>query len=170
MNTRCILPLIALAAVAVGVSFKPILLAQSSPTGDAATDQNLFPRPFGPGGIARQMLGRLHLTAEQRQAGRAALRSHQTAIKPLVDGLAKERTALRELSKASTVDEAAIRVQAARVAGIEADLAVQRAYLGHDLRALATPEQLQTFDQMQTENISRRAEIVQRISAWIADS
>ena len=116
------------------------------------------------------MFGRFHLTTEQKKAGLAVLRTHQPAIKPLLDSLTKERVALRALLKAPAVDEAAIRAQSARVASIEADLAVQRAYLSHDLRALATPEQLQTLDTMQAEAVSRRAAIVQRISDWISNS
>ena len=169
MHTRYILPLVAV-AVAAGLSLKPILRAQTPQAGDAAADTNSFHRPFGSGMLARQALGRLHLTAEQKKDGLAVLRSHQPAIKPLVDRLAEERTALRALSKAPTVDEAAVRAQSARVAAVEADLAVQRAYLAHDLRALATPEQLQTLDRMQAENATRRAEMTQRFRAWIANS
>ena len=40
------------------------------------------------------------------------------------------------------MDEAAVRAESQRVAAIEANLAVQKAYLFHDLRAVATPDQL----------------------------
>ena len=169
MKLRHLLPCTAVATVVAGVSLKPVLRAQPPLAGEAALDPGSDPGPFG-GGLAHGMLGRLHLTAEQKKAGLAVLRSRPPAIKPLLDGLTKERTALRSLSKAPAVDESAIRTQAARVSGIEADLAVQLAYLAHDLRALATPAQLQSLDEMQSENASRRARIVQRINTWIADS
>ncbi len=170
MHTRYLLPLIVGAIVVAGISLKPVLRAQQPPFAETAADPGSFQRPFANGGLGRRTLGRLHLTAEQKKAGLAVLRSHQPAIKPLVDGLVKERAALRALSKAPAVDEAAIRAQSARVAAVEADLAVQRAYLAHDLRALATPAQLQTLDEMQSESVSRRAAIVQRISDWISNS
>ena len=170
MNARCLLPLIAVTAILAGLALKPVLRAQVPPASGQAADADSMQRPFGHGGLARQMLGRLHLSAEQKKAGLTVLRAHQPVIKPLVDGVMKERAALRALSKAPTVDEAAIRAQSARVAAVEADLAVQRAYLAHDLRALATPEQLQTLDMMQAEGVSRRAAIVQRVNDWITNS
>ncbi len=170
MNTRPILLLIAVATVLVGASLRPVLRAQSSPAGNATADPDPSQLPSGTGGLGRRVLARLHTTAEQRKAGLEVLRRHQPAIKPLLDSLAKERTALRALSKTLTIDEAAIRAQSTRVAAVEADLAVQRAYLAHDLRVLATPEQLQTLDRMQAESSSRRAMIVQRVSDWITNS
>jgi Spy/CpxP family protein refolding chaperone len=57
----------------------------------------------------------------------------------------------RALLHSDTVDEAAIRSQTAKIAGIEADLNVNRAKMGLQFRAILTPEQLTTLKAVQKE-------------------
>jgi periplasmic protein CpxP/Spy len=73
-----------------------------------------------------------------------------------------ERRALRTLIQADTIDEAAIRAQSAKVAAIEADLAVQRAHSAQDFRKVLTPEQLQKFKAMQDQRDSKRDKFLSR--------
>ena len=62
----------------------------------------------------------------------------------------------------------AIRAQAAKVASLEADLAVERAHVAHDIRAVLTPEQLQKFKDMQIDADARFDGLLQRIANRIA--
>ena len=122
------------------------------------------------GMFMRRVAERLHVTPDQKIAALDALRKHLPAVKPLVDQVIKERFALRKLLEAPTVDEAAVRAGAQRVAAAEADLAVQKALLFHDLRAVATPEQLTSIDQMEANAETRWLKTVDLVSDWIAQS
>ena len=121
---------------------------------------------------AKQEHGRfaaLGLSDEQRASVKAVLRNHQPEIKPLVDQLVTARRALRAAVRAEAVDESAIRAQAAKVASLEADLAVKRAAVAHEIRALLTPAQIEKFKQIQanadTRFDHRRARVAKRIAS-----
>jgi len=93
-------------------------------------------------GRFKKQLAQLGVTDEQRAQVKAILRKYQPTAGPLIQGAVTERRALRDAIRAETIDETAIRAQAAKVASMEADLAVQRAHVVHDIRAVLTPEQL----------------------------
>jgi protein CpxP len=107
-------------------------------------------------------------TDAQKAQVKAILRSYQPTVGPLVKEVVTERRALRDAIRAQTVDEAAIRAQAAKVASLEADLAVQRAHIAHDIRAVLTPEQLQELKQMQIDADTRFDGLLQRIANRLA--
>jgi Spy/CpxP family protein refolding chaperone len=76
---------------------------------------------------------------------------------------------LRDTIRAATIDETAIRAQSAKVASLESDLAVQRAYVAHDIRAVLTPEQLQKLKDMQIDVDARIDGFLQRVANRIAE-
>ena len=80
-----------------------------------------------------------------------------------------ERRALRDAIRAESFDESAIRSQAAKVAGLEADLAVQRAHVAHDIRAVLTPEQLQKLKELQVNADVRVDRALARVAKRIAE-
>jgi Spy/CpxP family protein refolding chaperone len=90
-----------------------------------------------------------HHDAQQKAQVKAILRGYQPTVGPLVKEVVTERRALRDTIRAQTIDETAIRAQAAKVASLEADLAVQRAHVAHDIRAVLTPGQIQKLKDMQ---------------------
>jgi protein CpxP len=79
-----------------------------------------------------------------------------------------ERRALRDTIHAETIDETAIRAQAAKVASLEADLAVQRAHVSHDIRAVLTPDQLEKLKEMQIDVDARIDGFLHRVANRIA--
>src|SRR5471030_3055233 len=81
----------------------------------------------------------LNITEAQRTAARATLKTHAPTMMPLVRKLVSERRALHDLVRADQPDETAIRAQSARVASIQAELAVESSRLAVDLRKIATP-------------------------------
>jgi periplasmic protein CpxP/Spy len=97
------------------------------------------------------LLKKLDLSPVQKQQAKDIFRTQRSQIKPVIQQMAAERRALRNLVQADAIDEQAIRTQAARVAAVQADLAVQRAHLFHDLRGILTPEQLQKFKELQAK-------------------
>lgn len=73
-------------------------------------------------------LVRLGITNQQRDQIREVLRAAMPEVKPLVQQSIHAHRALQACIRATPVDEAAIRAQSAKVAAIDADLAVKRAH------------------------------------------
>ncbi len=144
-----------LAAVAVAALF---LLSSSV----AATD----PAPVRAG--LRSRLQSLGLTADQKAEIKGILRKYQPSVGPMVRQLVAARRSLRDTIRAETVDETAVRAQAAKVASLEADLAVQRAHIAHEIRAVLTPEQIQQFGELQGEQDGRVDARLSRVAKRLA--
>ena len=85
---------------------------------------------------------KLGLTDAQKSQAKAIFQANREVVKPLVTNLRTERKNLRALMSADKIDEAAIRAETARIAGIQADLNVNRAKEGAEFRAILTPDQL----------------------------
>jgi len=113
-------------------------------------------------------LAQLGVTDAQKAQVKAILRGYQPTVGPLVKEVVTERRALRDVVRAQTVDEIAIRAQAAKVASLEADLAVQRAHVAHDIRAVLRPEQLRKLSQMQVDADARLDGWLQRFANRLA--
>ena len=115
------------------------------------------------GRYLKKMAAKLGLSAEQKQEIKAIIKKERPAVQPILQQLQTERRALRALVQAQTVDEPAIRAQAARVAAVEADMAVQRAHTAHEVRAILTPEQIEKFLTLQKERDLKHDKFQSRI-------
>lgn len=100
---------------------------------------------------------KLGLSAEQRAAIKDALLSEKDAIKDLLTRLHEARKGLREAIRAEDATEASVRAAAARVAAVEADLAVLRHKLHKRINPILTPEQREQVAQWEA-----------RMDEWIA--
>ena len=120
------------------------------------------------GRFARR-LAALGVTDQQKAEVKDILRKYQPSVGPMVRQLVDARRALRGTIRAETIDESAIRAQAAKVASLEADLAVQRAHVAHDIRAVLTPEQIQKLKEMQANRDARVDRFLNRIAKRIAE-
>ena len=85
------------------------------------------------------------LTSAQKEKIRSIMRERLPSMSKLVRQFVADQLALRETTHADKVDESAIRAQAAKLTGIVADLAVQRARVARELRGVLTAEQLKNF-------------------------
>jgi Spy/CpxP family protein refolding chaperone len=85
---------------------------------------------------------KLGLTDAQKTQAKAIHQANKDVVKPMVTSLRAERKNLQALIHADTVNEAAIRAETAKIAGIQADLNVNRAKIGAQFRAILTPPQL----------------------------
>jgi Spy/CpxP family protein refolding chaperone len=65
----------------------------------------------------------------------------------------------------SPADEAAIRAQSAKVAAVQGDIAIQRASLNAELRAVLRPEQVAEFEKMGKEFQAKVDERLSRIGS-----
>lgn len=154
-HTKALIAAGIVAAATVGGFFAFLAHADTNETG-LANDR-----------LARR-LAQLGVTDAQKAHFKTILRSYQPTVGPLVKEVVTERRALRDTIRAQTVDETAIRAQAAKVASLEADLAVQRAHVVHDIRAVLTPEQLQKLKDMQIDADARFDGLLQRIANRLA--
>jgi len=85
---------------------------------------------------------KLGLTDAQKAQAKAIFEGNKDVVKPLFTSLHAERKNLQTLIHADKTDEAAIRAETAKIAGIQADLNVNRAKVGAKFRAILTPAQL----------------------------
>jgi protein CpxP len=83
----------------------------------------------------------LGLTDAQKAQAKTLFQGNRDVLKPLITSLQTERKNLRTLTQADSVDETAIRAEMAKLAVIQADLAVNRAKTGAQFRAILTPAQ-----------------------------
>ena len=103
----------------------------------------------------KKMATDLGLSSQQQQDVKAVFAKTRSQAEPLMKQLKTEHRSLRALIQADAVDDAAIRAQSAKVAAVEADLAVQRAHVGQQVRAILTPEQVQKFKELQAARDGR---------------
>jgi Spy/CpxP family protein refolding chaperone len=82
-------------------------------------------------------------------------KKNQPQVKPIFSKLIAEKREMRTLIQSGSADEATIRAQSAKVAGVEADLAVQHAQMAKQFRAILTPEQVEKFKAIQKEKDAR---------------
>lgn len=104
----------------------------------------------------KKMTKELGLTSQQQESITAVFEKSRAGSKPLMEQMRTERRALHALIHAASVDEAAIRAQAAKVAALQADLAVLRAHTGQEIRAILTPEQAKKFGELLAKRGSGR--------------
>ena len=109
-----------------------------------------------------RMIERLDLTPAQRDTIRDLFEKHRDAAGPQHEEMQAARRALGERIQAETFDEAAIRTAAAKVAKIEADLAVQRGLVVSQVRQVLTPEQRAEARRMHEERREQREEFAPR--------
>lgn len=123
--------------------------------------------------LGRTLLGEdlaeLGFTDQQKAEVKAVLRKHQPTAEPLVKQFVAERRVLRDLIHAETVDEKAVRDQAAKVGSLGADLAVERAHIAHEIQAVLTPEQIKKLKAMRADIDDRIDRGLDRIAKHIAE-
>lgn len=90
----------------------------------------------------------LGLTDAQKVQVKAIFQGNRDVLKPVISELRAERAKLQSLIHADSVDEAAIRAETAKIAGIQADLNVARAKAGVQFRAILTPYQREILSTM----------------------
>ena len=156
-HTKALIAAGGIAAATVGGFFA--FLARADTTNDVG---------FAAKGRFARRLAQLGLTDQQKAQVKTILRGYQPTVGPLIKEVVTERRALRDTIRAETIDETAIRAQAAKVAALDSDLAVQRAHVAHDIRAVLTPDQLQKLKDMQIDADARIDGVLHRVANRIA--
>ncbi len=95
----------------------------------------------GRGRILQRIAKKLNLTDDQRSQVKTVLVADKDTLKSLFGQLHDARTNLRAAIHASDANESAVRAASAKVAGVEADLAVERMKLYGKIAPILTDEQ-----------------------------
>jgi len=103
----------------------------------------------------KKMARALGLTDQQKAQAKALFTANRTQNKPLFVALMTEKHQLHALIQSGSADEAAIRAQSAKVASLQADLAVKRAQAAKQFQALLTPDQVTKLKAMQAKREQR---------------
>jgi protein CpxP len=101
------------------------------------------------GDFLKKMARELKLTDQQQTQAKALFESSRAEHKPLMESLRAERSRMQGLVHSGSADEAAIREQAAKVAALQADLAVSKARAAKQFLALLTPAQAAELKDLQ---------------------
>ncbi len=112
----------------------------------------------GRGEMLRMMADRLDMTEEQRAQVRELHYQHREAMQAHREQLREAQRQLADQIHAAAFDEGAVRNAAATVAAIKVDLAVAKAALQQEVRALLTPEQREQLSEMQERHRQRMEE------------
>jgi protein CpxP len=97
----------------------------------------------------------LDLSKEQTEQVKAIFLKHRDKIAPLRKEMMSDRRELRKLIQSDKPDEAALREQAKKIAATSGDLAVRRAKVFQEVRAVLTPEQVQKLRALQEKRDRR---------------
>ena len=108
--------------------------------------------------VAGHVFEQLDLSAEQKAKVKEIMESHKAEGQAMMEKIGAEHMAMQKLIMADTLDEKAIRDQAAKLATLEADGAVARAKIGQEIRAILTPEQAEKAKDMQAKWEARMKE------------
>ena len=115
------------------------------------------PLPPEGGGLQR-IAKELQLTPQQQQQIKDIYVRNRPQGEPLRKQFMEERRALRTLIQADNVDETAIRAQVSKLAAVEADIAVHRAQIAKEIRAVLTPDQIARARELQEQRDKRMEE------------
>lgn len=124
--------LIGAAGLLAGAAFIPAARAADAPASPGPRHGRWLQQ-------AREKLG---LSDDQLQQIRTELRAEKASLTPLVSQLHQARVSLRQAIQASEADETSVRAAAGKLAGVEADLAVERMKLFRRIAPVLTREQL----------------------------
>ena len=124
-------------AMAAAVAVGGVMMVQAQNAGAGAGR----PGP-GQGRLLARIADRLDLTAEQRAKIKTVLAGERETLNGLLTSLHQARTALRSTIQTADVSENEVRGASAKVAAVEADLAVERAKIYGRIRPMLTAAQL----------------------------
>ena len=101
------------------------------------------------GRFLQRLADSLNLTDDQKAQIKTILRSEKDTLKPLLGQLHSARENLRAAIQASGANETTVRAASARVAAVEADLAVERRNMFAKIAPLLTDDQRQQLGEFE---------------------
>ncbi|HUA37613.1 MAG TPA: Spy/CpxP family protein refolding chaperone [Candidatus Sulfopaludibacter sp.] len=101
------------------------------------------------GRFFQRIAERLNLTDDQKAQIKTILRGEKGTLKPLMQQLRAARQNLRAAIQAGDANETTVRAAAAKVAAVEADLAVERMKIFAKITPILTDEQRQQLSEFE---------------------
>jgi Spy/CpxP family protein refolding chaperone len=112
------------------------LIVFNAPAQDNATVSGI-----GSGRLAERAKEKLGLTEEQLDQIKNALKSEKSSIISLLSRMHEARDGLRDAIRSNDANETSVRAASAKVAVVEADVAVERMKVFHQISPILTDEQ-----------------------------
>jgi len=134
-------------------------------TPSLAADTNALPH----GRFFQRMAERLNLTADQKAQIGTIFLSQKDTVKTLLGQLHTAREGLRAAIRASDANEATVRAASAKVAAVEADLAVERMKIYGQIAPILTDEQRQQISDFQQRADNFIDQAIARVGDGLAD-
>lgn len=131
----------------VGISTAALAFGPGAPLGSGAGPIGALPRPAA---VLARLAHDLELTTEQRLEIRTILTSYRDEVAAEVAAIRSARELQFEAIHADSHDEALVRAAAAGVAAAEAELAVTRSVVVHEVAAVLTAEQREELQEKLT--------------------
>jgi len=103
-------------------------------------------------------LSKLDITDEQRASIKALLKKQMETNKPKHQQLKTFRMQMKELKKADTLDEQAVRKTSSQIAQLKSDLMISRHKNRQAVKALLSDEQRQKLEEMKAKRKDRKKE------------
>lgn len=149
-----------------------LTLAAALVVGGFIYQANAFERP-GPGRTRGMFLQRaaekLDLTESQKAQIKTQLKAEQDTLKQLLKRLHDARQELRETIHASDATEARVRAASAKVADVQADLAVERLKLHGKIAPILTGEQKAKIAEFEARMDEFVTDALERIGTRLAE-
>lgn len=123
---------------------------------------------LGQGRLLERAKEKLGLTNDQITQIKAVLQGERENILALLTRMRDARTGLRAAIQAEDASERSVRAAAAKVAGVEADVAVERMKVFHEIAPILTPEQRAQLQEWQAQAGSFFDTIIDRIGERLA--
>lgn len=141
------------------------LLAVALPLAAAGAATARRPSSLGaaPGAMLERAAQRLELTPAQKEEIRAILAAHKTELERELLAIKAARTVLWDAIHAPAPNDNAIRTAAAAVGRAEGELAVTRADIVVEVRAVLTPEQQAELAEMTSDFRSFVQSLLERL-------
>lgn len=124
---------------------------------------------FRGGPVLQRVAEKLNLSDEQRAQIKAGLKDEKDSLKNLFTRLHDARKGLREAVHANGATEASVRAASAKVAAVEADLAVERLKLHGKISPILTDEQRGKVAEMEKHVDEFVDSVISRIGERLAD-
>jgi Spy/CpxP family protein refolding chaperone len=124
---------------------------------------------MGSGRLAEQAKEKLGLTDEQLGQIKDVLKSEKSSIVGLLSRMRDARAGLRTAIRSTDANETSVRAASARVAAVEADVAVERMKLFHQISPILTDEQRTKLAALQSNLDGVIDQAIQRIDARLGE-
>jgi Spy/CpxP family protein refolding chaperone len=124
---------------------------------------------IGNGRLAERAKEKLGLTDEQLGQIKDVLKSERTGIVSLLTQLRDARAGLRTAIRSTDANETSVRAASARVAAVEADVAVERMKLFHQISPILTDEQRTKLAALQSKLDGFVDQAINRLDARLGE-